>query len=157
VLGVVRAAERGAEPDAALVAESRVPATAPRFTSDARESSHRALMGDAYAVQHHGDESPQAIQSVAVHLLTLHGVLAEGHPAESALWLRRRTLRRKGVFQKLAPPPLGSMLTVRHLFPGGGVVAPATPAAYAASVYAGWMSVHAGTVRDWYARFVIPD
>ena len=147
----------GAEPDAALVAESRVPATTPRFTADARESSHRALLSDAYAVQHHGDDSPQAVQSVAVHLLALHGVLSEGHPVDSALWLRRRGLRRKGVFHKLAPPPLGSMLTVRHLFPGGGVVNLATYAAYAESVYAGWMGVHAGTVRDWYARFIVPD
>ncbi|MCA9961009.1 MAG: hypothetical protein KC443_18340, partial [Anaerolineales bacterium] len=34
------------------------------------------LLLDAYTTQHPGVPSPQAIQSVAVHLLALHGVLA---------------------------------------------------------------------------------
>jgi hypothetical protein len=32
------------------------------------------MFADAYGVQHHGDDSPQAIQSVAVHLLSIHGI-----------------------------------------------------------------------------------
>ena len=32
-----------------------------------------------------------------------------------------RALRKRGVFHKLSPPALGSALTIRHLFPGGGV------------------------------------
>jgi hypothetical protein len=36
------------------------------------------LLVDAYCVQHHGTPSPQAINSVAVHALALHGVLAAG-------------------------------------------------------------------------------
>lgn len=34
-----------------------------------------ALVVDAYAAQHHGTPSPQAIQSVAVHVLALHSRL----------------------------------------------------------------------------------
>jgi hypothetical protein len=35
-----------------------------------------ALFGDAYGVQHHGEESRQAIQSIAIHLLNVHGIIA---------------------------------------------------------------------------------
>lgn len=37
-----------------------------------------ACLLDAYCVQHPGVETPQAVQSVAVHLLTLHAVIAHG-------------------------------------------------------------------------------
>jgi hypothetical protein len=46
-----------------------------------------ALLGDAYAAQHPGTPSPQAIQSVAVHLLALYAVLEKGVASEMALWV----------------------------------------------------------------------
>ena len=54
---------------------------------------YNALMVDAYAAQHYGEPSPQAIQSVAVHLLALYGVLEQGQSVEQAIWLRTRPLR----------------------------------------------------------------
>ena len=51
------------------------------------------LMVDAYASQHPGVPSAQAIQSVAVHLLTLQGVLERGVSPEQAMWVRLRALR----------------------------------------------------------------
>lgn len=41
-------------------------------------STFNGLLTDAYMVQHPGVPSPQAIQSVAVHLLALYGVLERG-------------------------------------------------------------------------------
>ena len=56
-----------------------------------------ALIEDAYAAQHPGTLSAQAVQSVAVHLLTLHGVLVGEVKPAGALWIRRRALRAKGM------------------------------------------------------------
>ena len=143
-----------------LLSESRVPEKSvalPQLRSllPDPQPSLDALFGDAYGVQHHGGESPQAIQSVAVHLLNVHGMIS-GKTTRPG-WAITRALRKKGVFHKLTPPALGGALTIRHLFPGGGVVAPATRAQYVLSVYGAWMSVHAATVEQWYERYVVPD
>jgi hypothetical protein len=113
------------------------------------------MFGDAYGVQHHGDESTQAIQSVAVHLLNVHGIVT-GQTTRAG-WALGRALRKKGVFKKLAPPPLGSALTIRHFFSGGGVANPVTRTQYVLSVYEAWMSLHRSTVEQWYQRYVVPD
>ena len=114
-----------------------------------------ALFGDAYGVQHHGEDSPQAIQSVAVHLLNLHGIISG--KTTRPRWPMGRALRTRGVFHKLDPPPPGSTLTIRHLFPGGGVVTPATRSQYVVSVYEAWMALHRFTMEQWYERFVVSD
>ena len=119
------------------------------------DASLDALFGDAYGVQHHGDESPQAIQSVAVHLLNVHGIIA-GQTTRPG-WAIDRALRTKGVFHKLKPPPPGSALTIRHLFPGGGVLTPVTRTQYVQSVYQAWMAMHRSTVEHWHERYVVPD
>ena len=154
----------GEQPDPALLAAARVPdGPAPAVPEmppglvPPAAAALRALVTDAYAVQHHGDDSPQAVQSVAVHLLTLHGVLGEGHPVSSAHWLRVRPLRERGVFRKLEPPPVGTMLTLRHCWPGGGVERPAGFADYVRSVYGAWSAKHAGTIAEWFARYVVAD
>ena len=113
------------------------------------------LFGDAYGVQHHGGESAQAIQSVAVHLLDIHAIVT-GRTTQPG-WGLGRAIRKRGVFHKLTPPPLGSALTIRHLFLGGGVATPITRAQYVASVYEAWMSLHRRTVEEWYDRYVAPD
>ena len=61
------------------------------------------------------------------------------------------------MFHKLVPPELGSALTIRHLFPGGGVIAPVTRRQYVLSVYEAWMALHRVTVEEWYERHVVPD
>jgi hypothetical protein len=137
-----------------LLARSRVtdnPIAIPACT----DTSLDAVFGDAYGVQHHGDESPQAIQSVAVHLLNVHGIVT-GQTTRAG-WALGRALRKKGVFKKLTPPPLGSALTIRHFFPGVGVANPVTRTQYVLSVYEAWMSLHRSTVEQWYQRYVVPD
>ena len=76
-----------------------------------------ALLVDAYAAQHPGTPSDQAIQSVAVHLITLCGVLERGVPLSDALWLRQRA--RRGSLEArgrrsswLTPPAFDGRLTI---------------------------------------------
>lgn len=138
-----------------MLAESRIPEAAVPVPPATSASSLDALIGDAYGVQHHGEESPQAVQSVAVHFLDLYGIISGR--TTSPRWPLGRAIRTKGVFHKLAPPPLGSALTIRHLFPGGGVRVPVTRSQYVRSVYDAWMALHRSTVELWYERYVVPD
>ena len=137
-----------------LLPRSRIPEP-PVEIPACNDASLDSLYADAYGVQHHGDESPQAIQSVAVHLLNIHGIIA-GKTTRPG-WALGRAVRKRGVFRKLSPPALGSALTIRHLFPGGGVLVPVTRTQYVLSVYAAWMALHRSTVEQWYEHYVVPD
>ena len=143
------------DPDATdLLQASRIPDA--RVEIPARtDTSFDSLFADVYGVQHHGDDSPQAVQSVAAHLLNVHGVVTNQTTRPG--WAFGRAVRQKDVFHKLTPPPLGSALTIRHFYPGGGVVTPVTRTQYVVSVYEAWMSLHRTTVEEWYAHYVIPD
>jgi hypothetical protein len=138
-----------------LVAQSRIPDNPVPVPAHPGATELDSLWGDAYGVQHHGDESPQAIQSVAVHLLNLHGIISG--QTTSPRWPLERALRMRGIFQKLEPPALGSALTLRHLFLGGGVISPVTRGQYVLSVYEAWMAHHRVIVEQWYERYVVPD
>ena len=138
-----------------LLARSRIPENRAPIPARSDSPSIEPLWGDAYGVQHHGGSSPQAIQSVAVHLLDLHAIISRKTTRPG--WAIERALRTRPVFQKLAPPALGSALTFRHLFPDGGVVSPVTRGQYVISVYETWMALHRSTIEHWYDRFVAPD
>ena len=122
-----------------------------------------ALIGDAYATQHPGTPSNQAIQSVAVHLLVLHGVVARGVEPASALWIRRRALREKGTprrgrFRWLEPPSFESSLTVSDVVREPGPVERADKAReYVRRTWALWHAEHARTISEWYDAFVASD
>jgi hypothetical protein len=138
-----------------LVEQSRIPDSRVSVPVHSESPLIESLWGDAYGVQHHGGDTPQAVQSVAVHLLNLHGIIS-GQTTRPG-WAIERALRVRGVFQKLSPPTLGSALTFRHMFPGGGVGAPVTRSQYVVSVYEAWMALHRSTVEHWYERYVVPD
>lgn len=118
------------------------------------------LLVDAYAAQHPGTPSPQSIQSVAVHVLTLHGVFAHGVGVERALWLRIEALQersgsRRGRYDWLEPPDFTGSLTI------AAIVAEPTPEArssavarYVEGVYRIWATAHGATIAAWYALFV---
>jgi len=125
-----------------------------RVASAVAPPSAGALLLDAYAAQHHGTPSPQSIQSVAVHLLVLHGVFSRELPADSALWIRRQATRRKGVYSWLTPPPVDAALSLRHCFPGQGVDHPAEIPGYVVSVYEAWRSLHREQLETWYRAHV---
>src|SRR5262245_47258121 len=91
----------GQQPDAELVEASRVSRRLPSRADRASDASIAALMVDAYAARHHGVPSPQAVQSVAVHLLVLHGVCRRGQRAAQAHWIRHRALRTRRIFHWL--------------------------------------------------------
>jgi hypothetical protein len=104
------------------------------------------LLVDAYAAQHHGTPSPAAIQSVAVHLLVLCGVLRNGLAVEHAQWARRRALRVRGVFRWLQPPERGASMALRQVFLEEGTAEGFDISAYVASVFDAWMSTHEAPV-----------
>lgn len=145
----------GAAPSTELNASFRVPTSTPDQDGADGPPGAPALLVDAYAVQHHGVPSPQATQSVAIHLLALHRVLERAFPSGRALWIRRRALRERGVFRWLEPPPPGRALTIRHLFGGGGVTSPVRAEHYLQSVHAAWRELHHDILHHWFDRYVM--
>lgn len=121
-----------------------------------------ALLGDAYAAQHPGEPSAQAIQSVAIHLLTLYGVLVQGVAPTNALWIRQRALRTKpgakhGRFQWLTPPSFAGALTISDIVQAPTPLERAQQSEpYVKEVWQRWAAHHA-TVAAWYATFVVPE
>lgn len=108
----------------------------------------RQLCVDAYAAQHPGTPNPQAIQSVAVHLLNLHGYLVQRRPIGVP-----RMLGHKGAFHWLQPPSFASSRTVLDVPLMASREAITEPArAWASSVWAAW-SPHHAQVAAWYARY----
>jgi hypothetical protein len=84
----------------------------------AREYEDRAyfavhnLTVDAYAVQHPGDASPQALQSVGLHLMRLHLQLELGVAPAQVLALTREAVKDKGRFARLSRPGFMGDVTV---------------------------------------------
>lgn len=131
------------------------PALAPRPTN--------GLIVDAYLAQHHGVPSPQAIQSVAVHVLVMCGVLHEGVPPEKALWIRQRTMRaekraKTDRFRWLTPPDFAGGPTLAEVI---GAPTPDARAlrgeAYVKTIWASWALLHLGTLKRWYQENVSSD
>ncbi len=70
----------------------------------------RQYCTDAYAVQHPGEPTAQAIQSIAVHLLNLHGYIERGVRVGPP-----RFAGHKGAFHWLTPPTARFERTVRDI------------------------------------------
>ncbi|NTU64081.1 MAG: hypothetical protein HGB05_11950 [Chloroflexi bacterium] len=109
----------------------------------------RRMAVDAYAVQHPGPTDRRAIQSVAVHLISLYFVLERGLKPSEATDKMRRALTDKSRFVWLEPPPsLGDITVV-------DVVNLKTPAEHEAlinrwarSAWEAW-STHHAQIRQW--------
>jgi hypothetical protein len=114
-------------------------------------------MVDAYAAQHPGTPSPQAIQSVAIHLLTLHGVIERGITSQNVMWARRRPLRWKGIFRWLEPPELRQTLTVADVALSPLSHRTAVTAMFSAAVYDAWAASYRDVIVEWYDRYVLSD
>jgi Family of unknown function (DUF5946) len=127
-----------------------------------------ALTVDAYAVQHPGvPSSQQAINSVAVHLMTLHGILEKNFKPDQAMWLRQRpsqslgrpgSVDRHSRFHWLTPPSFANCLTVADVAVGK------TPhersrlvEAWVRDVWKVWSEIHGDQVATWFERFVIGE
>lgn len=120
-----------------------------REYGDARYAGVHRLTVDAYAVQHPGRPSPQTIQSVAVHLISLCLVLEHGIEMSRATNAMKTAVKEKGRFFWLAPPSGRFETTVAD------VIRADTPRehaefvhAWAACAWSAW-SDHHETVRSW--------
>ena len=121
------------------------------------------LLVDAYAAQHPGLPSPQSIQSVAVHLLTLYGVLVRGAAPAAALQIRLRAVgamdgakgaRKHGRYTWLTPPLFAGSLTVAQVAQGPTAQERATLAErYVREVWACWAPRYGATIARWYDEF----
>jgi hypothetical protein len=120
---------------------------------DFRYMRHHQLTVDAYCAGHPGTPSPQAIRSVAVHLVGLHLQLEAAPSAEELYGARRRiaSLGKEGKLDLawLAPPASPAEITVLHLL---GAKSPEEygelARVWAWSVWESW-SEHHETVRRW--------
>ena len=142
-------------PPVDLLRSSRVDARPAAPTLPSRNLA--PLLVDAYAAQHHGVPSPRAIQSVAVHLLVLYGIISRGLAIDRALWIRRRALRIRGVYRWLEPPQRESALALRHLWGSDAHQRLFSPTAYVASVFDAWHASHHVAIADWFVRYVDAD
>jgi Family of unknown function (DUF5946) len=123
-----------------------------------------ALIVDAYAAQHPGvPTSQQAINSVAIHLMTLQGILEKNFKPDQGLWLRQRPGRSGSIdhhsrFHWLTPPSFANCLTVAN------VAAGETPSersrvveAWVRDVWKTWSEMHGDQVAVWFEKFVINE
>lgn len=123
----------------------------------AREYENAAMMSvhqltvDAYAVQHPGAPGPQAIQSVGIHLATLHLFLDEGVPLAHGPTLHKRGAALSQAFRWLPPPAERGEVTVADLVDVNSVPDHReTVWSWARSAWAAWEEHHE-TVREWAA------
>lgn len=111
-------------------------------------ATHR-LSVDAYAVQHPGGESRQAIQSVGVHLSRLCLFLEHGLAPEAANAAMLRVGKIKDTIHKLARPPHLGTVTVADVVATKSAEEHAiTVRKWASSAWGAW-SEHHNTVRRW--------
>lgn len=114
-------------------------------------ASHR-LTVDAYAVQHPGRPSPQSIQSVAAHLVSLHAVLELSMTHREATALIRICVE-NGRFEWLAPPRERYALNVLHPLAAGTASAHAVAVSeWARATWEAW-APHHEQVRAWTRRY----
>ncbi len=126
-------------------------------------TAFHALLVDVYASQHPGVPSNQTINSVAIHLMVLYGVLERGYKPEQALWLRTRPGRASSIakhdrFHWLPPPSFATSLTIAD------VIAGATPSersrlleVWVKSVWQAWKELHETQVAAWFEKFVMAE
>ena len=121
------------------------------------------LIVDAYAVQHPGTKSNQTINSVAIHLMVLYGVLEHGFEPSQALWLRQRpgrieSSKKHQRFEWLSPPSFDSSLTVADVTAG---ITPLERSKlvekWIRQLWLLWSKVHKTQVALWFERFVLAE
>lgn len=123
-----------------------------REYSDSRYMAAHQLTVDAYAIQHPGTPSPQSIQSVCVHLVSLYASLEQEVPAALMPALRQRCAK-SGAFVWLEPPHSSGELTVLH------ALAAQTPGEHmqrvrewARACWDAW-AAHRPQVVEWFAMY----
>lgn len=127
------------------------------------DAPFNALVVDAFAAQHPGAPSPQSINSVAVHLMVLYGVLERQYRPAQALWLRNRPGRPTKIhkhdrFHWLTPPSFAERLTVADIVaddtPGGRS---SLAEAWVKDVWAAWAAPHGAQVTAWFEAYIVSE
>lgn len=123
-----------------------------REYSDYRYARVHRLTVDAYAVQHPGRPSPQSVQSVALHLMSLCAILEEDVEHRTATAMLKRASAQKDLFHWLEPPSSTGRVTVLDVRRASD---PDEHAAvvreWAESAWSAWSHHHA-SVRTWLSR-----
>lgn len=118
------------------------------YTGAAYYRIHR-LSVDAYAIQHPGRPSPQTIQSVAVHLISLCLVLERNVDMQRATQAMQTAIKTKGRFVWLTPPASPGTVTVANVRAAQDAEQHARIVrAWAESAWSAWSEHHA-TIRGW--------
>jgi hypothetical protein len=119
------------------------------------------LVRDAYLAQHHGTLSAQAIQSVAVHLLVLYGVLRLKEAPSRSVWILARASRpelkyKKERFVWLEPPETNQNEKLSEVVTG------ITPEErrdrlerYIQGVWSNWSARHLEQLATWYQEYIL--
>lgn len=126
-----------------------------REYSDITYRAVHRLTVDTYAVQHPGGDSPQAIQSVGAHLVSMYLMLELGYSSSRATAVLKAAVEAGG-FEHLERPAHSGELTVAH-------VAQANTAMehiervheWSTSVWNAW-SAHHALVKAWAAQAIAP-
>lgn len=114
-----------------------------------------SLLVDAYAAQHPGVDSPQARQSVAVHLVTLWAILRAGADIAKAIDIRVRAVsvgRKTGGFEWLEPAPDSYPLTVAGLVSAEPIDAVSIDL-LVGGVLGSWLIDHETAITRWHERY----
>ncbi len=123
-----------------------------REYSDYRYARVHRLTVDAYAVQHPGRPSPQSVQSVALHLMSLCAIIEEDVEHQVATDMLKRASAKKALFRWLEPPSSMGNLTVSHVQRASDANAHAAVVReWAVSAWSAW-SEHHGLVRNWLSQ-----
>lgn len=118
------------------------------YRDPAYHAVHR-LTVDTYAVQHPGLPTPQSIQSVGVHLVSLCAILELGMSFDAATRLIGRATQRKDRLFWLTPPPSAGAVTVLDVSHAASADAHARLVqAWAHAAWSAW-APHHETVRRW--------
>ncbi len=111
----------------------------------------RRLAVDAYAVQHPGTTDRRAVQSVAVHLISLYFVLERGLTPTEATDKMRHALTDKSRFVWLKPPlSLGEITVVDVVHIKDPLTHEKMINRWARSAWEAW-SAHHAQIRKWAA------
>lgn len=119
-----------------------------QYATPQRMAFHQ-LVVDAYAAQHPGGDDRRAVQSVAIHLMTLALVLEDGADPAEGPGLHRDMVRGPvfGALVRRAPAP-DDRTVVDVPLTGSVAEAESATRAWARDVWASWSQEHA-TLRTW--------
>ncbi|MCH8931370.1 MAG: hypothetical protein IIA98_10730 [Proteobacteria bacterium] len=84
-----------------------------REYSDVNYGANHHLTVDAYALQHPGKQSPQSINSIAVHLVSLYLIFERDMTMSAATRSMQKLVEHKAVFSWLDPSADLGQVTVR--------------------------------------------